>query len=114
MLDLERLRDRATFFEPHQFPEGVKYVLVNGSFVVERRKLTWALPDAVLRPARILDKVPTGGNPDSIHYEASRREVWTMNGLGKSGTVFSATSGRVLATVPFPTRPECGSSAVSR
>ena len=52
VLDLERLRDKATFFEPHQYPEGVEYVLVNGKFVVENGELTWELPGRVLTPAR--------------------------------------------------------------
>jgi N-acyl-D-amino-acid deacylase len=50
VLDLERLRDRATFFEPHQYSEGIDYVLINGKFVVDGGKLTWALPGAVIAP----------------------------------------------------------------
>ena len=45
------LRDRATFFEPHQYPEGVEHVLVNGTFVVDDGKLTWKLPGRVITPA---------------------------------------------------------------
>ncbi|MDQ7052831.1 MAG: amidohydrolase family protein [candidate division KSB1 bacterium] len=48
ILNLDAIRDRATFFEPHQYPEGVEYVLVNGQFVVKKGKLTWALPGKVL------------------------------------------------------------------
>lgn len=50
VLDLENYGDRATFFEPHQYAEGVEYVLVNGRFVVEEGVLTWALPGRVLTP----------------------------------------------------------------
>jgi N-acyl-D-amino-acid deacylase len=48
VFDLDRIRDRATFFEPHQHSEGVEHVLVNGVAVVEDGKLTGALPGRVL------------------------------------------------------------------
>jgi N-acyl-D-amino-acid deacylase len=50
VLDLKRVRDTATFFKPHQYAEGVDYVLVNGKFVVDGGKLTWALPGVVISP----------------------------------------------------------------
>lgn len=51
VLDLETLRDRATFFEPHQYATGVDYVLVNGRFVVDGGELTWALPGTIVTPS---------------------------------------------------------------
>jgi N-acyl-D-amino-acid deacylase len=48
VLDLEKVRDRATFFEPHQYPEGIEHVLVKGEFVVESGRLTGALPGEVI------------------------------------------------------------------
>lgn len=50
VLDLDELQDRATFFEPHQYPSGVDFVLVAGTFVVDEGELTWALPGVVLTP----------------------------------------------------------------
>ena len=50
VLDLEELQDNATFFEPHQYPSGVDFVLVGGTFVVDEGELTWALPGVVLTP----------------------------------------------------------------
>ena len=50
VLDLETLRDTATFFEPHQFAKGVPFVMVNGAFVVENSIPTYALPGSVLLP----------------------------------------------------------------
>jgi len=41
VFDPERIGDRATFFEPHQYAEGIDYVMVNGVFVVENGELTW-------------------------------------------------------------------------
>ena len=49
VLDLDRLRDAATFFDPHRYAEGVEYVWVNGTTVVERGAPTWKLPGRVLQ-----------------------------------------------------------------
>ena len=48
VLDLDRVRDRATFFEPHQYPEGIDLVLVNGVPVSDRGAPTWKLPGKVI------------------------------------------------------------------
>src|SRR5690606_22057145 len=48
VFDPERIRDTATFFEPHQYPEGIEHVLVNGQFVVHAGRLTMALPGKVI------------------------------------------------------------------
>lgn len=50
LLDLERVRDRATFTEPHQHSEGVVRVWVGGEAVVEGEEPTWALPGTVITP----------------------------------------------------------------
>jgi N-acyl-D-amino-acid deacylase len=58
VFDLERIHDRATNlyphtypFEnyPHQYPEGIDYVFVNGVMVVEGERHTGELPGKVLR-----------------------------------------------------------------
>jgi N-acyl-D-amino-acid deacylase len=41
--------DRATFEDPHHYPEGIPYVVVNGELVVDRGSLTDARPGRVLR-----------------------------------------------------------------
>ncbi|MFV1987045.1 MAG: amidohydrolase family protein [Gemmatimonadota bacterium] len=51
VLDLERIADTATFFEPHQYATGIDFVMVNGEFVVDDGELTYALPGRVLTPA---------------------------------------------------------------
>jgi len=57
IFDLERIRDRATNlyphtypFEnyPHQYPEGIDYVFVNGAMVVDGEEHTGELPGVVL------------------------------------------------------------------
>jgi N-acyl-D-amino-acid deacylase len=54
------LQDRATFFEPHQFPDGLPFVMANGVFLVDGGELTGNLPGRVLTPAtdRTLPTVP--------------------------------------------------------
>jgi N-acyl-D-amino-acid deacylase len=48
VFDLAAIRDTATFFEPHQYAEGVDFVFVNGIAVVDQSTITWALPGRVL------------------------------------------------------------------
>lgn len=43
------IRDRATYDYPHQFPEGILYVLVNGEVTVENGRHTGARAGQVLR-----------------------------------------------------------------
>jgi len=41
--------DKATYQDPHQYPEGIEYVIVNGQIVVEKGKLTGKKPGKVIR-----------------------------------------------------------------
>jgi N-acyl-D-amino-acid deacylase len=49
VFDPVRVRDLATFDNPHQFSEGMEYVLANGVPVIDKGKMTGALPGKVLR-----------------------------------------------------------------
>jgi len=58
VFDLERIHDRATNLHPHtypfknyphNYPEGIDYVFVNGIFVVDREQHTGLLPGMVLK-----------------------------------------------------------------
>ena len=51
VMDLDELEDRATSLDPHQYPAGMPYVMVGGTFVVDGGELTWALPGTVVTPA---------------------------------------------------------------
>jgi N-acyl-D-amino-acid deacylase len=48
VFDLATIRDKATFFEPHQHSEGIDHVLINGTAVVDAGRLTGASPGKVL------------------------------------------------------------------
>ena len=49
VFDPRTVRDKANYLDPHQFPEGIPYVLVNGRTVVANGKQTEMLPGKVLR-----------------------------------------------------------------
>jgi len=49
VFDAAKVRDTATFDDPHRYPEGIAYVLVNGVSVVERGAHTGARPGRALR-----------------------------------------------------------------
>jgi len=51
LFSVEGIQDRATLFEPHQYPDGIPYVIVGGTFVVDGGEITGALPGRVLTPA---------------------------------------------------------------
>lgn len=52
VFDPETLRDKATYFEPFQYGEGIEHVLVNGRLVVDGGKPTDARPGRVLERQR--------------------------------------------------------------
>ena len=55
VFDPDRIRDRATYFDPFQYSEGISHVLVNGKLVLDQEKPTAAKPGRILtrqRPAR--------------------------------------------------------------
>jgi N-acyl-D-amino-acid deacylase len=48
VFDLQAIRDKATFFEPHQHSEGIEHVFVNGVARVRNGAIVEALPGRVL------------------------------------------------------------------
>jgi|SRR5687767_1973539 len=57
VFDPDRIRDRATYFEPFQYSEGISHVLVNGELVLDQEKPTAA------KPGRILTRQRTARRP---------------------------------------------------
>jgi N-acyl-D-aspartate/D-glutamate deacylase len=49
VFDPERVKARATFEDPKQYPEGIDYVLVNGQVVIDNGTHTGALPGRALK-----------------------------------------------------------------
>lgn len=48
IFDPQKVRDTATFADPAQYPDGIPYVIVNGTVVIDGGKHTGALPGRVL------------------------------------------------------------------
>ena len=51
VFDPATIRDRATFEQPHQFAEGVHWVIVDGHITLDRGTLSSQLVGRVLAPA---------------------------------------------------------------
>jgi N-acyl-D-amino-acid deacylase len=49
VFDPEKVRDEATFVDPHRFASGIPYVVVDGVLVVDRNEHTGELPGRALR-----------------------------------------------------------------
>ena len=52
MFNAEAIADGATYTAPHQWPEGIQLVAVNGTVVFENGRMTGALPGAFLTRGR--------------------------------------------------------------
>lgn len=48
LFNAQTVADRATYNDPHQYPEGIPYVIVNGEVVIDQGEHTGALPGQVL------------------------------------------------------------------
>jgi N-acyl-D-amino-acid deacylase len=49
IFDPHKVIDKATWTDPHQYPEGIEYVLVNGKVVIKEGEHTGDLPGKILR-----------------------------------------------------------------
>ena len=52
IFDASAVADRATFEQPHQYPVGIPYVIVNGTLAVDNGRFTGARAGRVLRRGR--------------------------------------------------------------
>jgi N-acyl-D-aspartate/D-glutamate deacylase len=48
IFDQDRVIDRATFENPHQFPVGIEYVIVNGQVTIDKGRHTGAVAGRVI------------------------------------------------------------------
>jgi hypothetical protein len=89
VFDPATIRDRATFAEPRQYAEGVRYVAVNGRLVVDGGQLTTARPGRALRGPGVR---PTGSTTAAAAAAAGdiapvRRVVDDYVGLYRKDTL---------------------------
>jgi len=49
VFDYDSIEDKATYADPHQYPNGIEYVLVNGEIVIANGEHTGKLPGKVIR-----------------------------------------------------------------
>jgi YVTN family beta-propeller protein len=59
-----------------------------------------------LKTLKVITKIDTGKNPDSIVFYPPTKSVFVQNGGSNSSTVIDATTRQVTATIPLPGRPE--------
>ena len=52
LFDAASVRDVGTYQDPHHFPEGIPYVIVNGAVVVDGGTFTNVRPGRVIRRPR--------------------------------------------------------------
>ena len=52
VFDPETVIDKATYEDPHNFPEGIPYVVVNGEVAIDGGRYTGALAGKTLRKPR--------------------------------------------------------------
>jgi len=48
IFDFKKIIDKATFKKPHQYPEGIIYVIVNGQPIIEKGKYNGKLPGMII------------------------------------------------------------------
>ena len=53
IFDPDKVIDKATWTDPHQYPEGIEYVLVNGKVVIKEGEHTGDLPGKILRKEKV-------------------------------------------------------------
>ena len=49
ILNYDTIQDKATFTEPHQYPDGIPYVIVNGELVINNGEHTGAMSGQVIK-----------------------------------------------------------------
>jgi len=55
VFDPKRIRDKADAFNPHQYAEGIEYVLVNGKLAVDQERWLGCLAGEVLSKHHSID-----------------------------------------------------------
>jgi len=77
---------------------------LNRGFISNGRGNTVTIFD--LKTLKSIGSATAGENPDSIRYDSVSGRVFAFNGRSKSATAIDAKSGKVVATIPLPGKPE--------
>ena len=48
LMDLDNVKENSTFLDPHQYPSGISYVIVNGEIVIKDEKFTGKTPGEMI------------------------------------------------------------------
>jgi N-acyl-D-aspartate/D-glutamate deacylase len=48
ILEPKKIKEKATFLNPHQYPEGITDVIVNGEIVINKGKFTGKTPGTMI------------------------------------------------------------------
>ena len=49
IFDPDTIIDKATYTHPHQYPDGIHYVIINGEIVIKNKQHTTVKPGKILR-----------------------------------------------------------------
>jgi N-acyl-D-amino-acid deacylase len=52
VLDLNNIKTPTSISNPHQYSQGVKYLLINGELTIDNGKYNGKLPGRILKPKR--------------------------------------------------------------
>jgi len=63
VFDADRVIDRSTYEAPFQYSEGIVYVIVNGTMVLDNGKHTGAKPGHALRHESVARTAQAAANP---------------------------------------------------
>jgi N-acyl-D-aspartate/D-glutamate deacylase/sugar lactone lactonase YvrE len=89
IFDEKQITDRATYENPFQYPEGIRYVLVNGQIVLDGTNHTAARPGRALRHDPGTAKLQLGANPHIIFTSELKQLDTTEAGEGPTWHVAS-------------------------
>ena len=48
LMDLDNVKENSTFLDPHHYPSGISYVIVNGEIVIKDEKFTGKTPGEMI------------------------------------------------------------------
>ena len=68
IFDPDRVKDKATYEDPHQYPEGIEYVLVNGKMTIMKGKHLGTTAGKVIRWRPLASRKPFTGYKNPVSF----------------------------------------------